>query len=100
MFSRRACAWKSGPVSMRTMLLLYARRSEGRVRRLRGSPEGETAEAQTAQLQPSVGTPMEVPLPRKVRVASIVSERCSGDLEAAAGRGLVLWTQLSERAPG
>lgn len=45
---------------------------EGRVRRLREPPPGETAEAQTAQSQPSVGTPIEVPLPRKVRVASIV----------------------------
>ena len=44
----------------------------GRVRRLRGSPVGESAEVQTAQSQPSVGTPMEVPVPRKVRVASIV----------------------------
>ena len=44
---------------------------EGRVRRLRGSPSGETAERQTAQSQPSVGTPMEVPEPRKVRVACI-----------------------------
>ncbi len=43
----------------------------GRVRRLRGSPSGETAEAHTAQSQPSVGTPIEVPVPRKVRVASI-----------------------------
>ena len=44
---------------------------DGRVRRLRGSPLGETAEEQTAQSQPSVGTPIEVPLPRKVRVASL-----------------------------
>ena len=29
-------------------------------------------EVQTAQSQPSVGTPIEVPVPRKVRVASIV----------------------------
>ena len=44
---------------------------EGRVRRLRGSPVGETAEAQTAQSQPSVGMPIEVPEPRNVRVACI-----------------------------
>ena len=31
----------------------------------------ETAERQTAQSQPSVGTPIEVPVPRKVRVACI-----------------------------
>jgi hypothetical protein len=30
------------------------------------------AEAQTAQSQPRVGTPMEVPVPRNVKVASIV----------------------------
>src|SRR5258708_20914041 len=48
---------------------------EGRVRRLRRSPSGETAEVQTAQSQPSVGMPMEVPLPRKVRVASIRLEQ-------------------------
>ena len=46
-------------------------RTEGRVRRLRGSPRAMTAERQTAQSQPSVGTPIEVPLPRKVRVASM-----------------------------
>jgi hypothetical protein len=37
---------------------------------------GDIADVQTAQSQPSVGTPIDVPLPRKVRVASIVSERC------------------------
>jgi hypothetical protein len=42
-------------------------RMEGRVRRL--GDAGSYAEAQTAQSQPSVGTPMEVPLPRKVSVA-------------------------------
>ena len=40
MRSRRACAWKSGPVSMRTMWLLYASEMEGRVRRLCGSVGG------------------------------------------------------------
>ena len=39
---------------------------DGRVRRLCGS-----VEVQTAHWQPRVGTPMEVPLPRKVRVASM-----------------------------
>src|SRR5438445_494583 len=71
MFSRMAWAWKSGPVSTRTMCWLYASRSEGRVRRLRGSPPGETAERHTSHSQPSVGTPMDVPVPRKVRVAFI-----------------------------
>jgi len=51
-------------------------RTEGRVRRLcgegTGSPSaGETAETQTAQSQPSVGTPIEVPVPKNVRVACI-----------------------------
>src|SRR5271154_1681805 len=46
-------------------------RIEGRVRRLRGSPVGETAETHTAHRHPMVGTPIEVPVPRKVRVASM-----------------------------
>jgi hypothetical protein len=45
---------------------------EGLVRRLRESPAGDMAEVHTAQSQPSVGTPIDVPLPRKVRVACIV----------------------------
>ncbi len=40
---------------------------------LRGS-----VEVHTAQSQPSVGTPIEVPVPRKVRVASIASGRMLG----------------------
>ena len=71
-----AWAWKSGPVSMTTLWPSQAMRTEGRVRRLRGEGAGtpgagETAERQTAQSHPSVGTPIEVPLPRKVRVACI-----------------------------
>ena len=49
----------------------HSMRMEGRERRLRESPLWETAEVQTAQSQPRVGTPIEVPLPRKVRVESI-----------------------------
>src|SRR5579863_8087724 len=41
-------------------LLCQRTAMEGRVLRLRGS-----VEVQTAQLHPSVGTPMDVPLPRK-----------------------------------
>ncbi len=54
---------------MRTVRSLKSRRSEGRVRRLREL--GRRASRQTAQGQPRVGTPMEVPVPRKVRVAII-----------------------------
>ena len=67
-----AWAWKSGPVSMRTLWSSQEMRTEGRVRRLRRSPVGDVAERQTAQSQPRVGTPIEVPVPRNVRVASIV----------------------------
>ena len=80
-------------------------RTEGRVRRLRGSrgsPEGEMAEVQTAQSQPSVGMPMEVPLPRKVRVASIGSSgRCwaTGRPGAGPGRAAGGWRR-SGRGPG
>ena len=71
---------------------------DGRVRRLRGSPiRDETAEVQTAQSQPSVGTPMEVPVPRKVRVASIFSGRCSDRPGAVAARRLALLA-AAERA--
>src|ERR1700735_2482556 len=64
---------------------------EGRVRRLRESPCGETAEVQTAQSQPSVGTPMEVPVPRKVRVACIFTDYLADYAGAgawASGAGL------------
>ena len=61
---------------------------------------GDMAEVQTAQSQPSVGTPMEVPLPRKVRVACI-SYCLSDDAGAGAGRPVGLgWPALAaaERA--
>jgi hypothetical protein len=54
---------------MTTLWSSHETRIDGRVRRLRGSPPGEVAEVQTAHVQPSVGTPMEVPEPRKVSVA-------------------------------
>ena len=46
----------------------YSTSIDGRVRRSRGSDEW-----QTAQVQPIVGTPMEVPLPSTVSVASILN---------------------------
>src|SRR5450756_3071198 len=65
-------------------------RMEGRVRRLRGSPVGEVASAQTAQTHERVGIPMEVPLPRKVRVASIclMHSQNNSEVEAMLQRGL------------
>ena len=85
--SRMACAWKSGPVSMTTLWPLYAMRMEGRVRRLRGSRSGETAETQTAQSQPRVGMPIEVPVPRKVSVACM---RLADDAGSRPGPGCEL----------
>ena len=52
---------------MSTTLPSYSSMIEGRVRRSRGSVEW-----QTAQSHPSVGTPIEVPLPNTVNVAFIV----------------------------
>src|ERR1035438_2562209 len=69
--ARMAWAWKSGPVSMTTLWPSHEMRTEGRVRRLRGSPVGDVAEVQTAQVHPSVGTPIDVPEPRNVSVASM-----------------------------
>src|ERR1700722_90473 len=59
--SRRACMRKSVPVSISTRWPAQVTAIEGRVRRSRGS-----LDVQTRQVQPSVGTPMEVPLPRMV----------------------------------
>jgi hypothetical protein len=62
---------------------VHWRAAEGRRRRSRGS-----VEVHTGQVQPRVGTPIEVPLPRKVRVAFI--ERflaASSWLKALAGFG-------------
>ena len=63
---RRACMRKSGPVSMSTRWPSHVTVAEGRIRRSRGS-----VEVQTRQSHPSVGTPIEVPLPRIVRTACI-----------------------------
>src|SRR5579863_1194451 len=73
MFSRIACSRKSGVVSIRTLRPPYSINTDGRVRRSRGSLEWHTA-----QSQPIVGTPIEVPLPSTVSVAFILSS--GGDL--------------------
>src|SRR4051812_35157513 len=64
---------------MSTTLPPYSIITEGRVRRSWGS-----VERQTAQLHPSVGTPIEVPLPNTVRVAFIVLEFRFRQAQAAA----------------
>ena len=66
MCSRMACSRKSGVVSMTTVRPSHCTMTEGRVRRSWGS-----AEVQTRQSQPMVGTPIEVPLPSTVSVAFI-----------------------------
>ena len=48
---------------------------EGRVRRFRGFPYAEVAETHTTHSHPSVGTPIDVPLPRNVSVATIDTYR-------------------------
>src|ERR1039457_1549658 len=71
---RRACSRKSGPVSMTTTrspagTASFQRSStEGRSRRSCGS-----AEVQTSQVHPCVGTPIEGPVPRNVSRPSIDS---------------------------
>src|ERR1700691_1415664 len=69
---------------MSTTLPAYSIITEGRVRRSRGS-----AERHTAQSQPSVGTPMEVPLPSTVNVAFTCQPRRSRAcrFSSAAGSG-------------
>src|SRR5437868_8798971 len=62
--SRIACSRKSGVVSITTQRPSNSTITEGRVRRSLGS-----AEWQTTQSQPSVGTPIDVPLPSTVKVA-------------------------------
>src|SRR5260370_36360163 len=61
---------------MRTILPAYSIITEGRVRRSCGS-----LDRQTAQSQPSVGTPMDVPLPNTVSVAFMLRPSY-GDLPA------------------
>src|SRR5579862_6932749 len=65
---------------MSTTLPPYSSMMEGRVRRSCGS-----VERQTAQSHPSVGTPIEVPLPSTVKVAFIFLP--SPDPSSAAGTG-------------
>src|SRR5437868_1506003 len=60
--TRSACERKSGVVSITTCCPFRERRTEVRMRLSRGS-----LEVHTAQRQPMVGTPMEVPEPRTVR---------------------------------
>ena len=57
--------------SMNNRSATAQRASKADERFLTEAMQGDMAEVQTAQSQPSVGTPMEVPLPRNVRVASI-----------------------------
>ena len=82
---------------------------EGRVRRLCGDGGGSpgaagVAEVQTAQSQPRVGIPMEVPLPRKVRVACMGSEfgangRCWGQRADGRELGDRIWRRRSGPGP-
>src|SRR5579859_1392551 len=65
-FSRMACWRKSGVVSISTVWPSYSTNTDGRVRRSCGS-----SDVHTRQLQPMVGTPIDVPLPSTVRVAFI-----------------------------
>src|SRR3954464_8205376 len=58
---RRACARRSGPASTRTLAPAVSTKIDGRSRASRGS-----AERHTAQSQPIIGTPCDVPVPRKV----------------------------------
>jgi hypothetical protein len=60
-FSRMTCFLKSVEVSTRIYLPAVSTMIEARVRLSRGSPE-----EQTEQPQPTIGTPVEVPLPRIV----------------------------------
>src|SRR5450432_1366191 len=68
---------------MITTLPPYSNMMEGRVRLSCGS-----VDRQTAQSQPSVGTPMEVPLPSTVRVAFILLLSPSDDSRRGALAGL------------
>src|SRR5258708_18407842 len=68
---------------MTTTLPAYSIITEGRVRRSCGSLEW-----QTAQSQPSVGTPMDVPLPSTVRVAFTREPFCSSSAGTRGGSGL------------
>ncbi len=62
MAARRAWERKSGEVSITTLRFLSSSQTDERNRRSRGS-----VEEQTRHWQASMGTPWEVPVPRKVR---------------------------------
>src|ERR1017187_6951686 len=69
--------------------------TDGRSRRSCGS-----VEVQTAQVQPSVGTPMEVPVPRNVRTPSIrILKRFSnlGGVSRFLQGGSLLWEKATKR---
>src|SRR6185437_8996623 len=66
MCSRMACWRKSGVVSISTQCPSYCSITEGRVLWSCGS-----LDVHTRQVQPMVGTPIDVPLPRTVRTAFI-----------------------------
>src|ERR1700692_3178139 len=78
---------------MSTTLPSYSSMMEGRVRGSWGSLEW-----QTAQSHPSVGTPMDVPLPRTVKVAFIAS--LSSSLSSAAGSGGGSWLRRPRERVG
>src|SRR5215467_10867734 len=87
--ARSACERKSGVVSIRTCWPLRERSTEVRRRLSRGS-----VEVHTAQRQPMVGTPMDVPEPRIVRrrgvadISKIATRTGRYSAPALAGFGL------------
>src|ERR1700735_2421610 len=74
---------------MSTTLPAYSSMIEGRVRRSCGSLEW-----QTGQAQPSVGTPMDVPLPSTVSVAFMREPFFSSSAGSRGGSGLRRSRQL------
>src|SRR5437867_3655488 len=64
--SRSSCRRRSGVVSMRKNLPFASIFADCLRRLFRGSPE-----EQMLQLQPTTGTPVEVPVPRKVTIIEI-----------------------------
>src|SRR3712207_677963 len=74
MFSRNACVRKSVPVSTTNEHSGVWMKIEERSRLSRGSDEW-----QTSQSQPIIGTPCDVPVPRKVATSSELSVEGGGD---------------------
>src|SRR5207247_3870351 len=68
---------KSGAVSMTTARPSNSSSTEGRVRLSRGSED-----VHTGQRQAKVGTPVEVPVPRKVNLISSRSEEHTSELQS------------------